>query len=318
MGTLNARAAAARKMLMRFDDILRCAAWISPILLAVLATAVILPASGCLSRRQVVYQELAAQPREAPRSLAILPFSDQTGTPELPRLMRESLYGHLSHRPFVDVELDRIDRRLEDGWDHTAAPPTRAVLRDMGERLGCDAVVIGTITELERIYMGVYSQLSLGAEITIYNTHDGRRLWADRHVTRLHDGSVPLTPLGIPLSGARTGWNLRDSQIIRAVDDLARTLAERVPGPGAQPAADARWRFDLQVGAYLDHQRALEQRDELREQGFPAAVHSEEQQQTIWHRVMVGPYADENEALNVRRQLEAQLGSRPFMRRRPL
>jgi hypothetical protein len=280
--------------------------------------AILLTAGSCLSRRQVVYQEMAALPQAAPHSIAILPFRDQTGMPELPRMVREGLYGHLSHRPFSDVELDRIDRLLDPTGSPPDNPPPTAVLQELGDQLGCDAVIIGTVTEFERLFMGVYSQLSLGAAITIYDVHDGRRLWADRHVTRLQDGSLPLTPLEIPLSGMRSGWNLRDSQIVRAVDDLARTLADRIPGPGRASAPPAEWRFDLQVAAYLDQQRALDQRDDLRAQGFPAAVHSELQRQTIWHRVMVGPYADESEALRVRRQLEAQLGRRPLMRRQPL
>ena len=102
------------------------------------------------------------------------------------------------------------------------------------------------------------------------------------------------------------------------MDDLARTLAGRFPGPDRSAAPAAQWRFDLQVGAFLDHQRAVDQRDDLLERGFPAAVHSETLQETIWHRVMVGPYADELEALQVRRQLETQLGTRPLMRRRSL
>lgn len=305
-------------MRMRRDDIAPRTHWMEAALRIAVVMAVLLPASGCLSRRQVVYQEMAARAHRAPRSIAILPFADRTGTPDLPRMLRESLYGHLSHRPFQDVEMDRIDHQLASTADPAAFHPTPAALRDLGEKLGCDAVVHGTVTEFERLFMGVYSQLSLGADIAIYDTHDGRRLWRDRHITRLHDGGLPLTPLGIPLSGARSGWNLRDSQIARAVDDLARTLAERIPGPGARPAAAADWRFDLQVGAYLDHQRALDQRDALKKRGFPAAVHSEHRDQTIWHRVLVGPYADEQEALQVRRQLEAQLGTRPFLRRRPL
>jgi hypothetical protein len=166
--------------------------------------------------------------------------------------------------------------------------------------------------------MGIYSQLSIGARIAIHTTHDGRRLWTDSHVARLHDGGMPLTPLGIPLTGARSGWNLRDSQIVRAVDELTRTLADRIPGPHAPAPVAAAYLFELQVGAFLDHQLALEQRNDLQAMGFPVAVHSEMHQGATWHRVMVGPCADEQEALRIQRQLRDRLGIRPFLRRRPL
>ena len=276
-------------------------------------------AGGCLSRRQVVYQEMAAPKSESlPQSIAILPFRDHTDTPEIGQLVRKSLYGHLSHRRFKDIELAVVDRALTAPDNILTDRLTPESLRDIGDRLGCDAIVTGRVTELERLFMGVYSQLSIGADIEIYDTHDGRRLWSDSHVARLHDGSMPLTPLGLPLSGARSGWNLRDSQIIRAVDELTRTLANRIPGPDAPTETASAYRFELQVGAYLDHQLAIDQRNDLKTRGFPAAVYSQMHQQTIWHRVMVGPYPDESEALRVRRQLEDQLGTRPFLQRRPL
>jgi len=287
------------------------AAWVLAVLLLMTA--------GCFSRQQLVFQEMdAVRAGSAPRSIAILPFADQAGAPELSRLVRESLYGHLSHRPFHDVELHLVDRALNGTERLNADQLTPEVLKDLGSQLGCDAVVAGAVTEFERLYMGIYSQLSVGAAIVIHDTHDGRRLWADRYVARLQDGSIPLTPLGIPLSGARTGWNLRDSQIARAVDELTRYLANRIPGPDGQAPAAAAWRFDLQVGAYLDHQLALDQRDALTALGFPAAVHTETRQQTVWHRVMVGPYTDETDALRARRQLEERLGNRPLIRRQPL
>jgi hypothetical protein len=253
---------------------------------------------GCASsRRQVVYQEMES-PNAASRAaftIAILPFHDATDTPGLGQMVRQSLYGHLSHRRFKDVELTVVDQALTDPGGIPVDPLTPDVLRTLGERLGCDAVVTGRVTELERLFMGVYSQLSVGADITIHDTHDGRRLWSDSHVARLHDGSLPLTPLGIPLSGVRSGWNLRESQVIRAVDDLTRTLADRIPEPGAPVTAASAVRFELQVGAYLDHQLAVDQRDALKVMGFPAAIYSETRQETIWHRVMVGPYSEEPE-----------------------
>jgi hypothetical protein len=304
---------------MRFDDgrARKGPRWRPVLLRTALLFGALLLVVGCLSRRHIVYQELTTRTGFPPRAIAVLPFYAQTGTPALARLVRQGFYGHLSHRPFQDVELDSVDRVLGGEAALPLESLTPAVLRDLGIRLGCDAVVTGTISEFERLFMGVYSQLSVGAVIAIYDTHDGRRLWSDSHVARLHDGGLPLSPLDIPLNGARSGWNLRDSQIVRAVDDLTRTLADRVPGQSA-PAATAVWRFELQVGAYLDHQLALAQRDALAARGYPAAVYSEMHQQTVWHRVMVGPYEEEQEALQVRRQLEAQLDSRLFLRRRPL
>ena len=72
---------------------------------------------------------------------------------------------------------------------------------------------------------------------------------------------------------------------------LTRTLADRIPEPDTPMAAASAARFELQVGAYLGHQLAVDQRDALDLMGFPTAVHSEKRQETIWHRVIVRPYS---------------------------
>jgi len=289
-------------------------------LTVILVMGALLLTTGCFKRQHVVYQGIVSPQAEvAPRSIAILPFRNQTEAPGLGPMVRKSFYGHLSPRRFQDIELDVVDRAVGNpeniNFDHL----TPEILRDLGTLLGCDAVLVGRVTEFERLFMGVYSQMSVGADIVIYDTHDGHRLWTDSEVTRLHDGGIPLTPLGIPLSGARSGWNLRDSQIIRAVDELTRAMAGRIPAPDSSvAAAGAAYEYELQVGAFLDHQLALDQRHILKSMGYPAAVHTELHRKTIWHRVMVGPYADKTKALDDLRKLEGLLGSRPFLRRRPL
>jgi hypothetical protein len=84
------------------------------IMMLVVLSALLL-VSGCLSRRQVVYQEMdSANTGSGPRTIAILPFQDATGTPGLSQMVRQSLYGHLSHRRFKDVELTVVDQALTD------------------------------------------------------------------------------------------------------------------------------------------------------------------------------------------------------------
>lgn len=292
-----------------------CRQWIR----LIVTTSLVLLAIGCLSRQQVTYQEMTQlTPSDAPQSIAVLPFKNTTSQPGLGPLVRTGLYAHLSYRHFRDIELAVVDRILAEHGLGVDTQWTTEQIRTLGDWLGCDAVVIGSVDQFDRIYAGVYSQLNIGAHVRIHATRTGKKIWSDTQVTRLHEGDIPLTPLGLPLSGIRTGLKLHDREIVAVVDKLTRHLAERIPDHGRNDQDKVGYRYDLQIGAYRDHQRALEKRDLLLAQGYPASVRSETTPDAIWHRVVVGPYQDEEGAIAAQSMLEALLSTRPMIRREPL
>ena len=289
-----------------------------PMGVALLVILCLLPI-GCMSRQAVTYQEMSqSAPQDLPRSIAVLPFGNATQRPDLAPLVRRGFYAHLSYMRFRDVELSVIDHVLAEHGLGADTDWTTERIRMLGDWLNCEAVVIGRIDRFERLFAAVYSQLNIGAQITIYATRTGKPIWSDSYVARLHEGDVPLTPLGLPLSSIRTGMNLHDREIVAAVDQLTRHLAGRIPDHGHPGPAPGTYRLELQIGAYRDHQFALAERDRLRAEGFPASVRSEITPDAIWHRVIIGPYLDENEAMAARSALEDLLSVRPLIRRQPL
>ncbi len=289
--------------------------WMAPATTAVLIILVM----GCMSRSSVTYQEMAQlKPAEAPQSIAVLPFQNKTTQPDLAAFVRQSFYAHLSYRRYRDIELVVVDHVLAEHGLGADTQWTTDRIRMLGEWLGCDAVVTGRVDQIERIYAGVYSQLNIGASVNVHSTRSGEKIWADTHVARLHEGDVPLSPLGIPLSGLRTGLKLHDREIVAVVDKLTRHLAGQIPDHGRKGDAAGKYFYDLQIGAFLDHQHALEERDRLVALGYPASVGSETTPDAIWHRVVIGPYHSENKAIAARSALEELLSIRPLIRRQPL
>ncbi len=287
--------------------------------LLALTVSLIVLVTGCLSRSPVVYQEMSQlRPSEAPQSIAVLPFQNNTTQPDLDAFVRQSFYAHLSYRRFRDIELVVVDHVLAEHGLGAGTQWTADRIRMLGDWLGCDAVVIGRVDQIERIYTGVYAQLNIGASVNIHSTRSGKKIWTDSHIARLHEGDLPLSPLGIPLSGLRTGLKLHDREIVAVVDKLTRHLAEQIPDHGRNGDAAGKYFYDLQIGAYLDHQHALEERDRLVARGYPASIRSETTSDAIWHRVVVGPYRDEREAIAARTALEDLLSIRPLIRRQPL
>ena len=171
--------------------------------------------------------------RNPPKSIAILPFGNKTDVEGIDEFVRTTVYSHLTPQPYIDIELHEVDRNLKRYHLMNYEKLCQVSVKRLGRILGCDAVVIGEVTEFQRVYAGVYSQMAVGASITIWDTRSGKKLWSDHHVTRHHEGGIPLAITDLAMISIRSGLNLRDSEKVKTVDELSRHLISRLPVPNA-------------------------------------------------------------------------------------
>ncbi len=190
-----------------------------------------LPLLGCASSPPGVNQELPCPVFENSDSIsmAVLPFMDKTGTNGMAKIVRDAFYRHLSVRRYRDIELHVVDRILEA---HDLSDPDvlyNLPIKELGRLLDSDALVLGEITIYQKVFLGVYSQMAVGATITIWDTRSGQIVWFDRHVARFHEGGIPFSLIEIPFISFRSGYNLRERVKMRTVDELSRYLIGRIP-----------------------------------------------------------------------------------------
>jgi hypothetical protein len=268
------------------------------------------------------YQELAVSSVKGlgPSSVAVLPFGNRTVEEGLEELVRASFYSHLSVRAYRDLELSEVDRRLGEALGPDPGTWLNAPVKELGRILGCDAVVMGEVTTFSRVYAAIYSQMAVGASISVWDTRSGRKIWQDEHVVRYHEGGIPFSPFSVPLISVRSGLNLRPGVKVRAVDELARHLAMRMPAPKPLPPPWEQGRrvaYELQAGAFLDEKRAHALVGILRLKGYPAFMRSVRDDRGLWHRVILGPYEDPNEALRLKDEVREIAGASPIIREVP-
>jgi hypothetical protein len=173
-----------------------------------------------------------------PRSIAILPFGNKTEVEDIDNFVRTTLYSHLTPHPYRDIELHEVDRKLKRYNLMNYEKLRKVSAKRLGRILRSDAVIIGEVTEFQRVYAGVYSQMAIGASISMWDTRTGKKLWSDEHVTRHHEGGIPLAITDLAMISIRSGLNLTDAEKVKTVDELSRHLISRVPVPN--PYSDGR------------------------------------------------------------------------------
>ena len=98
-----------------------------------------------------------------PLSVAILPFENLTQEKEASDLLQRLFYNNFSSLAYNDVELSYINYRLPNfNTQNIFENPN---LKQAGENLGSDALILGRITEFETLYAGAYSSFTVAVEL---------------------------------------------------------------------------------------------------------------------------------------------------------
>ncbi|NTW07325.1 MAG: DUF799 family lipoprotein, partial [Syntrophaceae bacterium] len=105
-----------------------------------------------------------------PRSVAVMLFVDLSRSKEGFETVRRGFYNHFSSLPFKDMELYRVDATLRKAGLTDPEKVSKTSPQELGKILGVDAVVFGEISNFDKLYAVMYSQVAVGAEIKMYDT----------------------------------------------------------------------------------------------------------------------------------------------------
>lgn len=163
-----------------------------------------------------------------PNSLAILPFSNMTETAESANLLRRTLHGHLARTNYEIPHVNHIDNRLALMDPNQGLLPEDAQV--IAQMLGVDALLFGNVIEYDRIYAGIYAQISFEVEMMMIDKY-GALLWQQTFEEVSREGGISSTPWGILYNMAVTAMHLEDENMFAVADKLGRQIAAKIPQP---------------------------------------------------------------------------------------
>ncbi|WP_016954448.1 GNA1162 family protein [Catenovulum agarivorans] len=164
-----------------------------------------------------------------PRTLAILPFENRTESAGAFEIVRRVIFNHISSKNYHMLHWQAVDDklRLANVELATAYQMDAASLADI---LEVDAVLYGSITDFERLFAGVITQIKVGVELTLIN-RNGEILWQESDSATSRAGGASVTPVGLLLNAALAAMHLKEENLLRAADDVGRELASVMPHP---------------------------------------------------------------------------------------
>jgi len=171
-----------------------------------------------------------------PQTVAVLPFVNRTDKKEAFDIVRRSFHGHFSRLNYSPMPLYKVDDLLRQRGLDSPEKVAQASGQKLGEILRVDAIIRGEITHYDRIYVGVYSQVAVGAEVRMSDGKSDKELWWAKNVSRKHAGGISTTPVGLILVALSTALNMREIELLRSSDDLFRDMVKTIPQPALAQA----------------------------------------------------------------------------------
>jgi len=162
------------------------------------------------------------------RTIAILPFNNQTDNEEISTILREAVFRNLSLKGYDLIKLKQIDQRLKMASYHTQDINTMGNYK-LGKILEADALMHGTVTKCSKLFSVIYSRVTIGAELELVDTVDSKTIWKANHEELTHSGTPPMSPFSIPEKIIESSINVRDKVIGDTADTLAQKLVKGIP-----------------------------------------------------------------------------------------
>jgi len=275
-----------------------------------------------------------SQSGHAEKRVCVLPFTNRTTSEGVADRVRESFFGRLVLKRFTDANLRDIDARLStlpESWEKMSP-------HQLGQALNCDALVYGEVMEASNLYLGVYAQLTLEGKIQFVNTTSNETLVVGSYASKFRTGGVPFSLLEAVPSAILNLRNFMPEQSLRAVDELARNLADKIPdlppnasetatfpqqrvprkseSPNTSPPLNPPPlldRYRVQVAAFSSQDEARHVAQRLRDQGFQPKIISAATENRLWHKVLLGPFPSWNIAQETRAQVQQRLSISPMI-----
>jgi hypothetical protein len=204
--------------------------------------AVILASSEAFKNFTGEYENTGYFQKHRPKRIAVLPFQNLAHkaysidyeSDDPAGIVRRGLYNHISSLPFEDVELYRVDRLIQNAGV-TDTRQLDALIAENPKKLqsilGADAAVTGVVTHFDRIFAGIYSQVAVGCEVSMWDLKTGQLLWRAQHVSRAHAGGFSLSPVGLAMATVASVWNLRGTELLSQTDELFREIVSTMDVP---------------------------------------------------------------------------------------
>lgn len=151
-----------------------------PIILS--AYFIIFVLAGCAYQKPVSFLHSEYHQRR-PSLIAVLPFDNMSVDLDATQLIRPIVQQRLIYKGYRCVPLEQVDRTLKDNGVMVSHDVYMFKAQELGNLLGVDGLIYGTVTEFNKRYAFLYSDIIVGLKLEMIDAKTGDTLWKDERIS---------------------------------------------------------------------------------------------------------------------------------------
>ena len=176
--------------------------------------------------------EQYSDPARLPKRIAVLPFGNETKKQPAFQIIRKVFYNHMSSEGFLDMEIPLVDKKLMEHDLDVLNPEQLNKMKpsELAKILEVDGIIKGRILNFDKLILGFYNDVTVGAEVTLYDGRNDEIIWTadSKAVTYALSGPSIMGAIVAVYNAYRMSMEV---QLLRTADDLFRDMVKTVPQP---------------------------------------------------------------------------------------
>ena len=201
-----------------------------------------------------------------PQSIAVLPMDNMSPDLDATPLIRPIVQQRMAYKGYNCVPLSRIDSVLKEKGVMVSHDVYMFKPGELGELLGVDAVVYGTVTEFNKHYAVMYADILVGIQLEMVDTRTGESLWKGERVSQENTALLNILLLAtqldewqkalVEIAIANAAFAALSQYRPYAEDASRQVMMSLPPGPLGErnypwDFSQATWADDIVIGAML-------------------------------------------------------------------
>lgn len=169
---------------------------------------------------------------QLPQKVAIIPFVNRTSNPEAGKVVRKMFYNFFSSLNYFDIEPLAVDTRLREKNLYQKIIAGESVSpQKIGQFLGVDAIIIGEVLSLGKIYALLYADTQAGLKAQMIDCNSGEKIWELEHTIHMRKGDMPLSLTGLAATLVKTAISHQKVTYTQAASELCLQMVGTIPNP---------------------------------------------------------------------------------------